>query len=51
VPGVTEAEDCLFLDVYVPGEVVRDKKFRERKLAVVHWLFGGGFGIADCGLG
>ena len=35
------AEDCLFLDVYVPGSAVRDPKHSQ--LPVIHWFFGGGY--------
>ncbi|KAL2857336.1 carboxylesterase family protein [Aspergillus pseudoustus] len=34
------AEDCLFLDVYVPGEVLRK---RQSKVPVVVWIHGGAF--------
>ena len=34
-------EDCLFLDIYVPGDAVR--KPNATKLPVMHWFFGGGF--------
>jgi carboxylesterase type B len=34
-------EDCLFLDVFVPGSAVRDPS--TSKLPVVHWIFGGGY--------
>jgi len=44
--GLEQSEDCLFLDITVPGHVVRSKDFKENKLAVVHWLTGGGFGIS-----
>ncbi len=33
-------EDCLFLDVYVPGKALRGEK---KDLAVVVWIFGGAF--------
>jgi carboxylesterase type B len=32
-------EDCLFLDVYVPGRLMRDRS--ARKVAVVNWITGG----------
>jgi carboxylesterase type B len=32
-------EDCLYLDVYVPGKAVKDTKLR---LPVVNWIYGGG---------
>lgn len=38
VPG---DEDCLFLDVYVPGKGLRDPGCS--KLPVLHWFYGGGF--------
>jgi carboxylesterase type B len=44
VEGLTQSEDCLFLDMFVPGHVVRSKNVKMEKLAVVHWIFGGGFG-------
>jgi len=33
-------EDCLFLDVYVPGTVLRNKK---QNIPVVVWVHGGGY--------
>ena len=42
--GLTQSEDCLFLDLFLPGRVVRSRNVKEEKLAVVHWIFGGGFG-------
>lgn len=33
------AEDCLFLDMYVPGKAVRG----EATLPVLHWIYGGGY--------
>ena len=42
---ITQSEDCLFLDIFVPGNVVRSNNVRGEKLAVVHWIFGGGFGL------
>jgi carboxylesterase type B len=35
------SEDCLFLDVYVPGHAVRNPK--GTKLPVIHFFFGGGY--------
>jgi carboxylesterase type B len=35
------AEDCLFLDVFVPGSAVRSPS--TSSLPVIHWFFGGGF--------
>jgi len=32
-------EDCLFLDVYVPGKVIKNPN---AKLPVVNWIYGGG---------
>ncbi|KAF4218828.1 hypothetical protein CNMCM5878_004424 [Aspergillus fumigatiaffinis] len=45
MPGVknltkNSAEDCLFLDVYVPGKVVRK---RQKLIPVVVWIHGGGY--------
>ena len=34
-------EDCLFLDVYVPGSAVRSPS--KSNLPVIHWFYGGGF--------
>ncbi|KIM92857.1 hypothetical protein OIDMADRAFT_138895 [Oidiodendron maius Zn] len=34
------SEDCLFLDVYVPGNAIRGQT---KGLAVVVWIYGGGF--------
>ena len=44
--GITQSEDCLFLDLFVPGHVVRSSDVKSKRLAVVHWIFGGGFGIS-----
>lgn len=35
------AEDCLFLDIYVPGKAVRNPT--RYKLPVIHWFYGGGY--------
>ena len=35
------AEDCLFLDIYVPGKAVRNPK--TTSLPVIHWFYGGGY--------
>jgi len=35
------AEDCLFLDIYVPGSAVRNPS--AAKLPVLHWIYGGGY--------
>ena len=35
------AEDCLFLDIFVPGAAVRSPS--STKLPVIHWFFGGGY--------
>lgn len=35
------AEDCLFLDIYVPGKAVRNPK--STSLPVIHWFYGGGY--------
>ena len=43
--GITQSEDCLFLDLFVPGHVVRSLDVKSKKLAIVHWIFGGGFGM------
>ncbi|KAE9964974.1 hypothetical protein BLS_007936 [Venturia inaequalis] len=37
--GATSSEDCLFLDVYVPGKALKGGK----KLPVVNWIYGGAF--------
>jgi len=37
-----QSEDCLFLDVYVPGAAVRSPS--TSKLPVLFWIFGGGYG-------
>lgn len=34
------SEDCLFLDIQVPGKAIRNP---EQKLPVVVWIFGGAF--------
>ena len=38
--NMTASEDCLFLDLYLPGKVLRDSKVR---LPVVVWVFGGSY--------
>ncbi|MCJ1248753.1 hypothetical protein MMC30_005972 [Trapelia coarctata] len=35
------SEDCLFLDIFVPGAAVRSPS--TTKLPVIHWFFGGGY--------
>lgn len=35
-----ESEDCLYLDVYVPGDAFRSNN---TKLPVIHWFYGGGY--------
>ncbi|KAF3392075.1 Secreted lipase [Talaromyces pinophilus] len=45
MPGVknltkNSAEDCLFLDLYVPGKVLKQ---RQRLIPVVVWIHGGGY--------
>jgi len=42
--GITQSEDCLFLDLFVPGHVVRASEPRSHALPIGHWIFGGGFG-------
>ncbi|KAM5472296.1 hypothetical protein MauCBS54593_002887 [Microsporum audouinii] len=37
----TSREDCLFLDAYVPGKVLRDHG--SDKLPVIVWIYGGGY--------
>jgi carboxylesterase type B len=37
-----QTEDCLFLDVYVPGAAVRNPS--ASSLPVLFWIFGGGYG-------
>lgn len=34
-------EDCLYLDVYVPGKVIREPA--KHKVPVVNWIYGGAF--------
>lgn len=45
VPGLKPSEDCLYLNVYVPG----DMSFRNTNRSVMVWIHGGGFntGYAD----
>jgi hypothetical protein len=47
VLGLGQSEDCLFLDVYVPGKVIR--KQTTGPLPVMHWIYGGAyiFGTKD----
>lgn len=35
------SEDCLFLDIFVPGAAVRSPS--TTKLPVIHWFYGGGY--------
>ncbi|KAG7448366.1 alpha/beta-hydrolase [Guyanagaster necrorhizus] len=46
-PSIAESEDCLFLNVYVPGQL--DSQTSGKNLPVVVWIHGGGyvFGGAD----
>jgi carboxylesterase type B len=37
--GSPESEDCLFLDVVVPGKAIRG----EAKLPVLNWIYGGAY--------
>src|ERR1700709_2017179 len=41
--GGPSNEDCLFLDVYVPGEAMR----RKVVLPVVNWIYGGAYVIGN----
>ncbi|KAI9742076.1 MAG: hypothetical protein M1834_000466 [Cirrosporium novae-zelandiae] len=38
--GTTAGEDCLFLDMYVPGDAVRGMV---KDLPILYWIYGGGF--------
>ena len=40
-PGGDENEDCLFLDIYVPSNVLKDDS--KSKLPVIVYLFGGAY--------
>ena len=41
-PGTAAgSEDCLFLDIFVPGAAVRSPS--TTRLPVIHWFFGGGY--------
>ncbi|KAF9640900.1 hypothetical protein BFW01_g12706 [Lasiodiplodia theobromae] len=35
------SEDCLYLDVYVPGDALRSND--TKPLPVIHWFYGGGY--------
>lgn len=35
------SEDCLFLDIQVPGKAIRGEV---KNLPVLFWIFGGGYG-------
>jgi hypothetical protein len=37
--GASSSEDCLFLDLFVPGKALKG----EKKLPVVNWIYGGEF--------
>lgn len=43
--GGKESEDCLFLDVIVPGKAIRG----EAKLPVVNWIYGGAYVLGSKG--
>ncbi|KAF8466995.1 Alpha/Beta hydrolase protein [Kalaharituber pfeilii] len=38
------SEDCLFLDVWVPGKAIRGKV---KNLPVLFWIFGGGYSLGS----
>jgi len=40
--GFPPSEDCLFLDVYVPGSAVRNPAVAN--MPVLFWIYGGGYG-------
>ncbi|KAF9038959.1 alpha/beta-hydrolase [Hymenopellis radicata] len=40
--GLPESEDCLFLNVYVPGQIDASKR-----LPVIVWIHGGGFAVGS----
>ncbi|RDI76905.1 hypothetical protein Vi05172_g13132 [Venturia inaequalis] len=40
VLGLASSEDCLFLDVYVPGKAMRKES---APLPVLHWIYGGAY--------
>lgn len=40
---IPQSEDCLFLDVAVPGKIVRGES--TDPLPILNWIFGGGFGV------
>jgi acetyl esterase/lipase len=37
-------EDCLFIDVHVPGKAIRSEA---KKLPVVNWIYGGAYLLGD----
>jgi hypothetical protein len=37
--GASSSEDCLFLDLFVPGKALKG----EKKLPVINWIYGGKF--------
>ncbi|KAF3482583.1 carboxylesterase family protein [Arthroderma uncinatum] len=39
------SEDCLFLDIYVPGKALRENG--SDKLPVIAWIYGGGYTIGS----
>lgn len=53
-PALNQSEDCLFLDIYVPGSILAGaQKDHTANTPVVVWLFGGAFvfGSKDLVLG
>ncbi|BFZ61486.1 hypothetical protein YB2330_002552 [Saitoella coloradoensis] len=42
-PTPPQSEDCLFLDVYVPGGIVRSGNLSSANLPVMVWVYGGGY--------
>ena len=43
--GGPQSEDCLFLDVYVPGKALNGSS--HAKMPVVNWIYGGGFNLGS----
>jgi hypothetical protein len=45
----TSSEDCLFLDIYVPGSII--KNINGRKAPVFNWIYGGAVSDQNDGAG
>lgn len=49
-PHVNTSEDCLFINVFIPGEMNVTSEVNPRLRAVMVWIHGGGFLLGSGGL-